>query len=125
MPAKTKYPNIPEDFRELIRQTRLIKGLPYRVVGEDLGVPGATISQFERGDRNINYEWAKRLKTYYGLDCDLPEPDLAKVEPITRRRENRAAIKASGLFLEVDGELIEVVTYRKLGPLTKSRRAHI
>ena len=122
MPSKQKYPNLPDEFRVLVKKARLDLGLSLAAVAKDLGVSTPTVSQLELGNRNFNYERAVQFRDYFEMDYGLPLPDKSKAETIRRERRKHEAIK-DRFYILVDGEIIEVLSYRKLGPLTEARLA--
>lgn len=118
--AKRKYPNLPEDFRVLVRAKRLQLGVTLKVMGDDLNCGPVLLSQLELGKRNFTFEMAKKIRDYLQLDYALPEPDFSQMEPLARNRTSFPVEKDSFL-IEVNGEIIEVRSYRRLGRLTNSR----
>lgn len=119
--VKTKYPNIPDGFRNAILKERLARGMTQREVGEAIGLMYVTLSQFERGVRNISYDWAVKIRDFYGMDFDLPEPDASKREPIVRNRARRP-LQTDSFLVVVDGEVLEVLTWRNLGPAKTGKK---
>lgn len=120
MPSKQKYPNLPDEFRILVRKARLDLGLSMAAVAKDLGTITPTVSQLELGKRNFNYERAVQFRDYFEMDYELPLPDMSKAEPVTRTRTKHESVK-DRFYILVDGEVIEVLSYRKLGPLTEAK----
>lgn len=120
MPVKVAYPNLPDDFRKLVKNARLAKGYSIREMGRDLGIQPAAISQLERGDRNFSYDRAVQLRNYLNLDYDLPIPSSDDTQRVTRNRNKHPLERGDGFYLNVDGELIEVLTYRRLGSVSKA-----
>ena len=114
---KMKYPNLPDDFRELIVKARIESNLAVRAVARDLGWQPAAMSQYERGDRNMSYETAVALRDYYELDYVLPEPERIATGVIKRNRKS-APVESEKFKILIDGEVIEVLTFRRLGPVT-------
>lgn len=122
--AKQKYPNLPDDFRKLAFKKRKELGISQREMAEDLGKKFPSfISQLEIGERNFTYEIAKQFRDYLGLEYDLPEPHPENAEVIIRKRKKAAAVEGESFYIVVDGELIEVMKYRRLGPITKAKLA--
>lgn len=119
--AKRKYPNLPEDFRSLVRETRLSKQITLTAMAKDIGVYPATISQYEKGERNFSYERAVQFRDYLEMDYALPDPDISFAEPISRNRKESKPIENEGFYVIVEGEIIEVLTFRRLGPATKAK----
>lgn len=121
MPAKMLYPNIPENFPQLVKSARIARGLSLREMGELVGLNGPNVHQLEKGERNFSYSRAVQFRDVLELNIELPEPDLTN-RNITRKRYSSELLRGP-LFLNVDGELIQVMTYRKLGPLTDATEA--
>ena len=119
--SKQKYPNLPEEFRVLVKEARLNQGLTTRVMGAAIGCYPATISQYERGARNFTYENAVKFRDYLNLDYDLPLPRPEEALPIVRKRRVPKTVQSKAFYIVVDNEIIEVRTYRRLGPVTKAR----
>ena len=117
---KMKYPNLPEGFGEAIKQARMKLGISQREVAAKMGISNVLLSQLEREDRNPNYETAVRLRDFYILDFELPTPSWDGIDPIERRRR-KDPVYNDRFLIEIDGEVIEVLTYRKLG---KVQHAH-
>lgn len=76
--TRTPYPNLPEDFWEVMEDTRTAQGLTQNDVCKALHWGRATISQYKNGHQDISYERAKALLDALGIDdYYLPEPDLS------------------------------------------------
>lgn len=114
--VKMKYPNIPEGFAKACRDARHARGLTLIEMGKDIGITGATISQHEREVRNFSYERAVLFRDYLGVDMELPLPDKSLGERVTRNRSVHN-LQKDPFYIELDGELIQVVTYRNYGKL--------
>ena len=121
--SKMIYPNLPDDFRALVRKARIQKGLSQHQLGEALGYgsPASAVSQFETANRNFSYAKAVAFRDYLEMDYSLPYPSKENTPPITRNRKKAKPTETKAFHIIVDGELIEVVAYRRLGPVTKAR----
>ena len=76
--TRTPYPNLPEDFWEVMEDTRTAQGLTQNDVCKALNWGATTISQYKNGHQDISYERAKALLDALGIDdYYLPEPDLS------------------------------------------------
>jgi transcriptional regulator with XRE-family HTH domain len=115
--VNTKYPNLPADFIVEMKKARLEQGWATRAVSAILGLSAATISQYETGKRNMSYERAVQLRDLYEMDFYLPEPDFTDAPTVTRKR-TRYERQNDPFFIVVDGELIKVLTYFKMGPVS-------
>jgi transcriptional regulator with XRE-family HTH domain len=104
MPRPTKYPNIPENFHELMKEVRRNKKITQVKMGEDLGVHSVTLSKYEKGEMNISYERAVMIKDYLGLDIELPKPDFSV------RRKSR--IHADGMTRQINVTMPEEIMDR-------------
>jgi len=114
--SNQKYPNLPSDFPEKIREHRLAKGLSQKQVADAIGIGHVFLSQVERRERNLSYERAVQLKDFLEIDVDLPLPDRRLAKKITRDRPKKGDVeRPKGLFVTIDDEVYEIVTYRKVG----------
>ena len=118
------YPNLPFDFRLKIKETRLKQKLSMRELGEALNYrsPAATVSQLEGGARNFSYERAVQFRDYLKMDYELPEPRPEEAKTITRQQKKFGPIETNRFYIVSNGELIEVLTYRKLGKIQNTPR---
>lgn len=116
--VKVAYPNLPEGFAKEMRRVRIDLGLSGRKLGELIGKGSATVSQYETGQRNINYEDAVLLNSVLNLGFDLPKPDPSTREPVKRPRSSHPIVTAEeDILVIVDGRVLKIVTYRDLGPI--------
>lgn len=121
--AKRKYPNLSEDFRALVKETRIKKGITTRKMATDMGFNNPTaVSQYENGQRNFNYETAVLFRDYLKLKYKLPIPRPEEREPEFRSRIKRERpTTGDPFYIIVDDEVIEVLTYRRIGIVTKAQ----
>lgn len=118
----TMYPNIPEGFPEAVRKARVAKGISLRKAAKDLGFPAAAkLSQLELGKRNFSYENAVLVRDYLEMDFVLPPVDLTQKVRIFRNREKKQLLR-DPFYINVDGEVIKVMTYYKIGPIINGHR---
>lgn len=120
MPINTKYPNLPDGFREAVRAARLMKGMSLRAAAKELGVSAPTMSQLELGVRNFDYNRAILFKNFFKMDFELPDVDFENAPKVTRGRVKHE-LKTDQFFVEIDGKLIKVMSYYEMGPVVKSR----
>lgn len=116
MPVNTKYPNIPSDFSDLVRDKRKELKLSLTDLSNKTGLTRTVINQIEHGTRNCSYPRAVLLREALEIDIELPEPDLSKREPITRNRIRRV-VANEPFYIVIDGELIQVRSYINMGPV--------
>lgn len=117
MHKKRKYPNIPNDFPDIVRKRRIELDISQTKMAKDLGCSTATIGQLESRKRNFNYIRAKQFVEYLKMtDYVLPIPDLELAEPITRNRDKHPVLHKP-FYIHVDGLVIQVLTYRQLGKI--------
>ena len=75
--TRTPYPNLPEDFWEVMEDTRTAQGLTQNDVCKALYWGPTAISQYKNGHQNITFERAKQLMDHLGVeDYYLPTPIL-------------------------------------------------
>lgn len=118
MHVNTIYPNIPEGFAEAMKMGRLKLNMTQRELGAAIDKSGLQISQYERGLRNIPYETAKLINEALGLGLVLPELDRSQTKPIVRKSlHKRHPIESESFVIVVDGEVVEVLTFRRLGKI--------
>jgi transcriptional regulator with XRE-family HTH domain len=111
---KMKYPNLPEDFMSEAKSIREGLGLSLREFAEVSGISASQMSNFETGSRNPSYEACVRIKTALGMEYDLPEPDFTN-RVIKRYRSKKGPLITEPFQCVLNGELIEVRSYYKLG----------
>lgn len=121
MPVNTKYPNLPPEFPQLVRQARIEQGISLRLLSEKTGLPNVAINQIELGKRSCTYDRAIRLRDALGIDIQLPKPDLSLRDPITRDRR-KTELSRESFLIEMDGRVIRVLVSRDLGPVTRVSR---
>jgi transcriptional regulator with XRE-family HTH domain len=114
MPVNTKYPNMPPEFPRLVREARKAQGLSLKALSERTGLYVSLINQFERGLRNISFDRAVLLHDALAIDITLPEPNLSQRKPIIRKGTG-PKIERKPFHIILNGELIQVLTYRNLG----------
>lgn len=124
--VNTKYPNLPGEFIAAFRTRRLELGISQRKMADDLewhhnDKGHVMISQFERGERNLDFEKATKIRDYLQMDFDLPEPSFENAPRRTRRGTKNPVVNEP-FRIVVDGELIEVYTFRRLGPVKEAKR---
>ena len=117
---KSSYPNLSENFRSLVKETRLEQSLTVRIMAKDLGIIPTTLYQLEAGQRNYNYETAVRIRDYLEMKYDLPDPAPVEGEKITRHLKRALLVENEPFCIMVDGKIIEVVTFRRLSEFKKS-----
>lgn len=110
----TMYPNIPDNFHTIVRVERIRQGLSQQKLGDAVGMTSVMISMLERGVRNFSYNAAEDIRRALDLEIVLPLPDISKATKIARNRE-RVKVETDPFFIEVDGELIKVIRYCRLG----------
>ncbi len=57
-------------FKDIIRETRLQKGIVLREVASATGIDQTIINKFELGERKPPREQVEKLADFYGLDKD-------------------------------------------------------
>jgi transcriptional regulator with XRE-family HTH domain len=118
----TKYPNIPETFREEMTKARIEQGWTQAAVSSILKLSGpSAVSQFELGRRSMTYDRAVQFRDLYEMDFDLPLPDFSHAVKIKRNRKRHYLIR-DYFYAEIDGRLIKVMTYYDMGPMTRGNR---
>lgn len=60
-----------DQFGELLRAARKCRGLTIRDVERELGLSNSFIAQIENGKRNISFENAILLASFYDIDLKL------------------------------------------------------
>lgn len=121
MPVNTKYPNLPDDFIDRVREERNKRGLTLRAFEALSGINSVQMSQYETRKRNVNYETAVLIRDTLGFKYRLPKPDLTMAPMITRHR-GKFELLREPMFIEVDGRLLKVMTYYDMGPIIRGKR---
>ena len=58
------------EFKDLIKDLRLEKGISINQMAKDLGISAACISYWENGKREPTYQQIKRICLYFAVSAD-------------------------------------------------------
>ena len=89
-------------MKNRIRDLRKAAGMTMKQLGAIIGVAESTMSQYETGKREPDFETLLKLGEYFGVTVDYilgndpVDPDLAEyLEDLRERPETRALLEAS------------------------------
>lgn len=112
-------PDVINTFRVLAKSERQRLGIKQVQMADDLGISVSAVSMIENGDRPFSHDMAERVNNYLKLNYPLPKPNLKNTRE--RNKNTSPLIQRHSFVIELDGEAVEVLSYRKLGPIKKAR----